>query len=83
MATVVIQKRKRNGKKSYPVHYKDPLTFKSVHYKTFKKYKEAQSAAHELRALIDTGRLAEVKKPKHKVNLLTFKEVADLKLKVW
>ena len=83
MATVVIQKRKRNGKKSYPVHYKDPVTFKSVHYKTFKKYKEAQSAAHELRALIDTGRLAEVKKPKHKVNLLTFKEVADLKLEVW
>lgn len=65
------------------MHYKDPVTFKSVHYKTFKKYKEAQSAAHELRALIDTGRLAEVKKPKYKVNLLTFKEVADLKLEVW
>lgn len=83
MATVVIQKRERNGKKSYPVHYKDPLTFKSVHYKTFKKYKEAQSAAHDLRALIDTGRIAEVKKPKHKINLLTFKEVADLRLEIW
>ena len=40
MATVVIQKRNRNGKKSYPVHYKDPVTFKSVHYNTFKKYKD-------------------------------------------
>lgn len=83
MATVVVQKRERNGKKSYPVHYKDPVTFKTVHYKTYKKYREANQAAHELRALIDTGRVNEIKKPKYKVKLLKFYEVAELKLKVW
>lgn len=83
MATVVVQRRNRNGKKTYPVHYKDPLTLKTVHFKTFRKLKEANLAANELRTLIDSNRIEEIRSPKPDVNLLTFREVAKLKVAVW
>ena len=75
MATVVIQKRKGKKGMSYAIRYANPLTGKKKYYKTFKKQKEAQRAANDLRALLDSG-----KKPENtmkKFNPLTFEEVAD------
>ena len=57
MATVVIQKRERQNRNSYVIHYKDPSTAKTKYYKTFKRFKDAQQAANELRNLIDLGKI--------------------------
>lgn len=75
MATVIIQKRKREcGQISYAVRYKDPLTRKSKHHKTYPRLKDAQAAANELRAILDLGKLAQ--KP-NKKTALKFSEVAE------
>jgi len=74
MATVTIQKRKCKDRNSYIVRFKVPLTGDKKHFKTFRKYKEAQQAANELRALLDSGKLPEPKKTK--LNPLTFDFVA-------
>ena len=75
MATVVIQKRKRKSGIKYAVRYKDPITRKSNHYKTFLKMKEAQIAANDLRALLDSGKLPQTKKKRF--TPLRFQEVAS------
>ena len=77
MATVFIQKRERKNRNSYVVYYKDPATLKLKYFKTFQRQKDAQEAGNDLRALIDTGRTAEVQKNKAKPNLLTFAEISE------
>jgi hypothetical protein len=75
MATVIIQKRKRKKGMSYIISFKEPLTGKNKYYKTFRKHKDAQQAANELRSLLDSGKIP---KPKRvKLNPLTFREVTQ------
>ena len=81
MATVVIQRVKRQERFSYNVLYKDPVTRKTKYYTTFPKKKDAQQCANDLRALIDTG-----KRPKSKakkLQLLTFAEIAEILSRFW
>ena len=73
MATVVIQKRKGKKGMSYAIRYFDPISGKKRYYKTFKKYKEAQQQANDLRTLLDSGKAPE---KKLKLSLMTFSEVA-------
>ena len=75
MATVVIQKRKRQDRCSYPIYYKDPATGRRKYYKTFQRQKDAQQAANDLRALLDTGKMSEIDKSKARLNLQSFEEV--------
>jgi len=77
MATVFIQKRKRKNRNSYAIYFKDPDTGKNKYYKTLPKQKEAQQTANDLRALLDLGRLPEVRKEKKKLRPLTFAEIAQ------
>jgi len=81
MATVVIQKRKGKKGMSYAIRYRDPLTGKKKYYKTFKKQKEAQRAANELRAILDSGKAPEKKRTK--LNPLTFSEVSNSLREEW
>lgn len=83
MATVTIQKRKRDDFISYLVNYKDPRTGKKKYYKSHRKLKDAQSCANKLRDLIDSGKLFELEKNKKKIQMLSFSEVADLKITEW
>ena len=73
MATVVIQKRKGKKGMSYAIRYLDPISGKKRYYKTFKKYKEAQQQANDLRTLLDSGKAPE---KKLKLSPMTFSEVA-------
>lgn len=76
MATVIIQKRKRKSGIKYAVRYKNPITRASKHYATFDRMKDAQAAANDLRAILDSG-----KKPKPRKKRFTplrFKDVAYL-----
>lgn len=81
MATVVIHKRKNKRGISYRVLFKDPTTFKSKHYKTCRKYKDAQSEAGKLRELLDNGGLP--KKREKKLRFMRFSEVGEVQLKIW
>lgn len=83
MATVVIQKRKRKDNCSYPIYYKDPATGRRKYYKTFPRQKEAQQAANDLRALLDAGKMSEVRKSKAKSALMTFREMSYLLIEDW
>lgn len=83
MATVVIQKRKGKNSVSYAVRYKDPSTRKTKYYNSYRRLKDAQQAANELRALIDSTKFSEIKKAQSKLNLLTFWEVSELITKEW
>ena len=80
MATVTIQKRKRKNRNSYLVAFKEPATGKKKHYNTYMRQREAQQAANDLRALLDSGRL-----PKKKIalNPLKFGKVADSLKEEW
>ena len=62
MATVIIQKRKRKSGIKYAVRYKNPITRISKHYGTYEKMKEAQTAANDLRAILDSGNLLKPKR---------------------
>jgi integrase len=73
MATVFVEKRKRDGFMSYIVRYKDPMTGSTVYHKSFRKMVDANQEAHDLRALIDSGRLPE---KTIKFKALTFTQVA-------
>ena len=79
MATVVIQSYKRKDGVSYRVYYRDPYSGRNKNYKTFRKKREANQAANELRTLLDTG---EPPKPKQtRISVMTFSEVGkSLKL---
>ena len=83
MATVYIQKRKCKSYNSYAVKYKDPITYKTQHYKVFRRRREATYAAHELRMMIDHGKLYEIPKMKYRLNLLTFEKAAIRTVQVW
>ncbi|SDP22820.1 tyrosine-type recombinase/integrase [Desulforhopalus singaporensis] len=76
MATVNIVKRNREKGMRYQVYFKDPSTGKKKYYKTFQRQKDAQQAANDLRALLDSGKLPD--KSRNKVHMMTFKEVADI-----
>jgi len=80
MATVTIQKRKRKNRNSYLVAFKEPATGKKKHYNTYMRQREAQQAANDLRALLDSGRL-----PKKKIalNPLKFGKVSDSLKEEW
>jgi len=81
MATVYIQKRITKDGKSYAVKYADPISGSKKHYITCRKQRNAQTAANELRSILDSGKLPE----KHKTKLapLTFSEVADSLRQEW
>jgi len=81
MATVVIQKRKGKTGIGYAIRYAHPITGKKKHYKTVRKYKDAQNEANELRALLDSGRMPKAKR--ERLNPLTFTEVALSLKKTW
>lgn len=83
MATVVIQKRRGRSCTSYAVRYKDPASRRTRYYNSYRKLKDAQQAANELRALIDSGKFADIQKSKTKLNLLTFSEVSALLRDYW
>jgi hypothetical protein len=63
MATVIIQRRKGSSKLSYQVYYKEPGTGRRKYYKTYSRLKEAQIAANDLRAILDSGKPID-KKPR-------------------
>lgn len=77
MATVFIQKRKREKTKRsvYVVTYKHPKTLKTQYYKTFHRLRDAQEGAYLLRSMIDTGQIQGVEKRRGKPNFLTFSDV--------
>lgn len=81
MATVNIQKRIRNNFISYQVYYKDPSTGKKYYYKSFRKQKDAQQVANDLRAMLDFGKLPDSKKKN--LRMMTFGEVAEVVEKDW
>ncbi|MFO7596231.1 MAG: site-specific integrase [Desulfocurvibacter africanus] len=75
MATVIIQERVRAEGKSYILYYKDPLNGKRKYYKSCRRKQDAQMEAHRLRALIDTGKVSEIRKTTRKHRPMTFAEV--------
>ncbi|MBU4261884.1 MAG: site-specific integrase [Proteobacteria bacterium] len=75
MATVTIQKRKRQNRNSYVIYFKDPFTGVKKYFKTFQRQKEAQQAANELRYLLDSGKLPDAQK--NRLRMMTFGEVAS------
>jgi len=83
MATVTIQKRTRNKGITYPVYYKDPLTGAKRYYKTFPRFREAQQAANDLRALLDAGKASEVKNAKRRISLVSFEEAGHSLRALW
>jgi integrase len=83
MATVVIQKRTRSKGMSYPVYFKDPITGRNKYYKTYRRLREAQDAANELRQLLDAGKIAEVKQSRKRISLMTFEEVCRSLETIW
>jgi integrase len=83
MATVFIQKRKRKERNSYVLYYKDPGTLKLKYFKTFQRLKDANNAAHGLRALLDTGVNPETRKRRATLNFLTFREICEQLNREW
>jgi integrase len=81
MATVVIEKRKRQKRSSYIIYYKDPFTGERKYYRTFQRQLQAQQAANDLRALLDSGRLPD--RRKNQLTPMTFAEVSEELRKVW
>jgi len=81
MATVIIQKRKRKSGIKYAVRYKDPLTRHSKHYGTYDRKKEAQAAANDLRAILDSGKKPDSRKKRFAA--LKFHEVASKLESLW
>jgi integrase len=83
MATIGIQKRIRKNFTSYLVSYKDPRTGKKKHYKSYRRLKEAQTAANNLRSWIDNGNVDEIEEKRNNLQFLRFFEVAEARLKDW
>ena len=81
MATVLIQKRKRDKRNSHIIYYKDPYTGQRKYYKTFQRQIEAQRAANDLRTLLDSGKLPS--QYRTRINPLTFENVAEQLKKDW
>lgn len=81
MATVMIQRYEGKRSISYIVKYKDPITLKSRHYKTCRKYRNAQSEAAKLRELLDNGKHPTPRKKR--INYMTFAEVGTVLKESW
>ncbi|CAB1063943.1 hypothetical protein D1BOALGB6SA_8728 [Olavius sp. associated proteobacterium Delta 1] len=81
MATVIIQKRKREKRNSYLVSFKKPVSGKLKYYKSYPRKREAQQAANDLRVLLDSGKMPETKRIR--LNPLTFEDVAVSLKKEW
>ena len=75
MATVRIQKYHGKRGTTYAVKYKDPLTKRTKHYKSFKRYKDANQAKNDLRITLDSGKIPE--KKQYHFTPMTFAEVSD------
>ena len=58
----------------YPIYFRDPVACKNKYYKTYRRLRDAQDAANDLRMLLDAGKVAEVKSAKRKISLLNFEE---------
>jgi integrase len=83
MATVFIQKRMRSKGTRYYLYFKDPVTSQNKYYKTYRRLRDAQDAANDLRPLLDAGKVAEVRSSKRKISLLTFAEVCRSLKEAW
>jgi integrase len=83
MATVFIQKRMRSKGMRYPIYFKDPVTCQNKYYKTYRRLRDAQDAANDLRMLLDAGKVGEVKSSKRKISLLTIEDVCRSLKEVW
>jgi site-specific recombinase XerD len=81
MATVIIQPYKRKDGTSYRIFYRDPYSGKNKNYKTYRKKREANQAANDLRALLDSGEVP--KKTNARINTLNFSEVSKSLKKEW
>jgi len=53
------------------------------YYMTYRRLRDAQDAANDLRMLLDAGKVAEVKSSKRKISLLTFEEVCRSLKETW
>jgi integrase len=81
MATVFIEKRKRDSGMRYIIYYKNPMTGQKTYYKTMRKLSDAQQSMHKLRALIDNG--GNVEPTRKKLDTKTFSEVAESLKEEW
>ena len=81
MATVQIQRRKHKKGVTYPIYFKNQYSGKKEYFKTFPKFKDAQKAANDLRAVLDTGKLPD--NTQNKLNPLTFKEIGQRQKEEW
>ena len=81
MATVFIQKHQKKNGFSYNVQFRDPVTGKKRHYKTFQKKREANQAANDLRAMLDAGKIPAPRQTM--ISPLTFNEVGESLKKEW
>jgi integrase len=83
MSTVGIQPKKlSNGKRSYSVWYKDPVSGKQRHYKTYRLKKVADEEVAKLRVLIDTGTVPDAP-TRRKRGVITLTEIGDLLRRDW
>jgi len=81
MATVNIVKRIREKGTRYQVYFKDPYSGKKKYYKTYQRQRDAQQAANDLRALLDTGKLPDRKTSK--IHMMSFGDVAEELVNEW
>ena len=79
MATVIIQKRETKTGNRYDVKYADPFTGRKKHYKTYRKYKEANAMANDLRSTLDLGKVPK----REKLRPMTFGDVSRSLKKEW
>ena len=75
MATVFIQNHQKKKGISYNVQFRDPITGKKRHYKTFHKKREANQAANDLRVMLDAGKIPAPRQTR--ISPLTFCEVGE------
>jgi len=81
MATVFIQKHQKKKGISYNVQFRDPITGKKRHFKTFHKKREAHQAANDLRTMLDAGKIPAPRQTK--ISPLTFNEVGESLIEEW
>lgn len=83
MATVFIQKNKGQVRVSYAVKFKDPFTGKTKYYKTYPRLRDAQDAANDLRALLNSGKISAIRENRTKINFTTFEQVGESLKQEW
>lgn len=81
MSTVYVLRRPRKGGYSYAVRYADPCTGQKRHYGTYRKKREADRVANELRSILDSGQMPIRKETRF--SPMTFNEIADCLDGVW